>query len=84
MVTVIVHCDFGAQEKNLLLLSLFPHLFAMKWWDQGFLGDLDGKEYTCNVGDLGSIPWLGKSPGEENGNPPQYSCLGNPMDPGAW
>ena len=34
--------------------------------------------------DTGSIPGLGKSPGEENGNPLQYSCLGNPMDRGAW
>ena len=34
--------------------------------------------------DAGSIPGLGKSPGEGNGNPPQYSCLENPMDRGAW
>ena len=38
----------------------------------------------CNVGDLGSIPGLGRSPGEGNGNPLQYSCLENPMDIGAW
>ena len=44
----------------------------------------DGKEYTCNAGDLGMIPALGKSSGEENGNPLQYSCLENPMDGGAW
>ena len=37
-----------------------------------------------NVGDLGSIPGLGRSPGEGNGNPLQYSCLENPMDGGAW
>ena len=36
------------------------------------------------MGNLGSIPGLGRSPGEEYGNPPQYSCLKNPMDPGAW
>ena len=36
------------------------------------------------AGDLGSIPWSGRSPGEGNGNPLQYSCLGNPMDRGAW
>ena len=36
------------------------------------------------VGDTGSIPGLGRSPGEGNGNPLQYSCLGNPMDGGAW
>ena len=44
----------------------------------------DGKEYTCNAGDLGMIPALGKSSGEENGNPLQYSCLENPRDRGAW
>ena len=43
-----------------------------------------GKESTCNAGDWGSIPGLGRSPGEENGNPPQYSCLENSMDRGAW
>ena len=37
-----------------------------------------------NVGDLGFIPGLGRSPGEGNGNPLQYSCLENPMDGGAW
>ena len=44
----------------------------------------DGKVPACNVGDLGSIPGLGRSPGEENGNPLQYSCLENPMVRGAW
>ena len=39
---------------------------------------------TCNVGDPGSIPASGRPPGEGNGNPPQYSCLENPMDRGAW
>ena len=43
-----------------------------------------GKESACNVGDLGSIPGLGRSPGEGNGYPPQYSCLENSMDKGAW
>ena len=42
------------------------------------------KESACNVEDLGLIPGLGGSPGEGNGNPPQYFCLGNPMDGGAW
>ena len=42
------------------------------------------KESTCSAGDLGSIPGSGRSPGEENGNPLQYSCLANPMDRGAW
>ena len=44
----------------------------------------DGKESACNEGDLGSIPGLGRSSGEGNGNPLPYSCLENPMDRGAW
>ena len=43
----------------------------------GFPGDSDDKESTCNAGDLSSIPGLGRSPGEGNDNPPQYSCLEN-------
>ena len=43
-----------------------------------------GKDSACNAGDLGSIPGLGRSPGEGNGYPLQYSCLENPMDRGAW
>ena len=42
------------------------------------------QESSCNVGDLGSIPGLGKSPGGGHGNRLQYSCLENPMDRGAW
>ena len=44
----------------------------------------NGKESACNAEDPGSIPGLGRSLGEGNGNPLQYSCLGNPMDRGAW
>ena len=51
---------------------------------KGFPGSSAGKEFTCNAGDLGSIPGLGRSPGKGNGNPLQYSCLENPMDRGAW
>ena len=46
--------------------------------------DSDNKESACNVGDPGSIPGLGRSPGEGNGNLLQYSRLENPMDKGAW
>ena len=45
---------------------------------------LNGKESACPTGDLGSIPGLGRSPGEGDGNALQYSCLENPMDRGAW
>ena len=50
---------------------------GLPWW-------LSGKELTCNAGDTGSIPGLGRSPGEGNGNTLQYSCLENSMDWGAW
>ena len=46
-------------------------------------GGSDGKESACRAGDLDSIPGLGRSPGEENGNPFWYSCLKNSMDRGA-
>ena len=46
----------------------------------GFPGGSDSKASACNVGDPGSIPGLGKSPGEGNGTPLQYSCLENSMD----
>ena len=52
--------------------------------DQGFPGGSDGKACACNVGDLGSILGSGRSPGEGNDNPLQYSCLENSMDEGAW
>ena len=51
---------------------------------QGFPGGSEGKVSACNAGDLGSIPGSGRSPGEGNGSPLQYSCLENPMDRGAW
>ena len=50
----------------------------------GFPGGSEVKASTCNAGDLGSMPGSGRSPGEGNGNPLQYSCLENPMDGGAW
>ena len=49
-----------------------------------FPHSLVGKESACNTGDLGSIPGLGRSPREGNGNPLQYTCQENPMDRGAW
>ena len=49
-----------------------------------FPGGSDSKMSAYNAGDLGSIPGSGRSPGEGNGNPLQYSCLENPMDGGAW
>ena len=52
--------------------------------DLDFPGGSEGKASACNAGDPGSIPGSGRSPGEGNGNPLQYSCLENPRDRGAW
>ena len=49
-----------------------------------FPGGSDGKESSCNAGDPGLTPGMGRSPGEGNSNPLQYSCLEKPMDRGAW
>ena len=51
---------------------------------EGFPGDLVGKNLPANAGDTGSIPGSGRCPGGGNGNPHQYSCLGNAMERGAW
>ena len=51
---------------------------------RGLLEWLSGKEATCQCRRHGSISGLGRSPREGNGSPLQYSCLGNPMDRGAW
>ena len=64
--------------RILLLQGSKPH--PLPW---GFPGGSDDKESACSVGDLGSVPGSGRSPGEENGNPLQYSCLENPMGRGA-
>ena len=56
-----------------------PSCFVM-----GFPGSSNGKESACNVGDPGLIPVSGRSPGEGNGNPLQYSCLETPMDRRIW
>ena len=65
------------KNKNFFFIN---HSMIIK----GFPGDSDGEESTCNAGDLGSLPGLGRSPGGGHGNPLQYSCLENPMDRGAW
>ena len=52
--------------------------------NEGFPDGSDGKASAYSVGDPGSIPGSGRSPGEGNGNPLQYSCLENPTDWGAW
>ena len=51
---------------------------------RSFPGCSAGKESACNSGDPGLVPGLGRSPGKENNNPLQYSCLENPVDRGVW
>ena len=63
--------DYEYSKDWYLLLICFP-------------GGSDGEESACNAGDLGSIPGLGRSPREENGDPLQYSYLKNSMDRGVW
>ena len=67
-------------------LSLLPYKIRIYMSSRGgdFPGGSDGKASVYNEGDLGSIPRFGRSPGEGNGNPLQYSCLENPTDGGAW
>ena len=60
------------------------YLYLYMAYKHGFPGGSEVKASAHNVGDLGSIPGLGRSPGEGTGNPLQYSCLENPMDGGAW
>ena len=70
-------------------MSIYPYVSAFSFivkshsmW--GFPGGSEVKVSAWNAGDPGSIPGLGRSPGEGNGNPLQYSCLENSMDGGAW
>ena len=62
--------------------KLEEFVYSCKFWD--FPDGSDGKESACNMGDLGSIPGLGRSPEEQHGNPLQFTSLENPMDRGAW
>ena len=71
----------SSTEPNSICIYIYIRDNTVCLW--GVPGGSDGKESACNVGDLGSILALGRSPEEGNGNPLQYSCLGNPMDRGA-
>ena len=66
----------GENNNNTIIVGAFN--------TPGFPGGSEVKASASNAGDLGSIPGSGRSPGEGNGTPLQYSCLENPMDGGAW
>ena len=83
--------DFGVKDTFWFLSSwgLLSWAYSLYIWDlvissMGFPGGSDGKESACSAGNLGSIPGLGRSPGEGSDYPLQYSCLENSMDKGAW
>ena len=66
----------GVGWPHIVQLLTRVQLFVTPMDFLGFPGGLEGKESACDVGDLSSIPGLGRFPGEENGNPLQYSCHG--------
>ena len=86
--------EFGKQYAGLEWVSqgvlvIKTHLLMQETWKTRvwylcFPGSSDGKESACNAGDLGSVPGLGRSLVEGNGNPLQNSCLENSLDRGAW
>ena len=76
MHTRSIQCERALILKYNFLMNLNEDIYCT----MGFSGGSDSKESTCNAGDLGLIPVLGRYPGEGNGNPLQYSCLENPMD----
>ena len=67
-----------------LVLTALYLILPFTWSYRSFLHSWVSQESACNAGDLGSIPGSGRSPGEGNSNPLQYSCLENPTDRGAW
>ena len=73
--------NFLGQPNNKNYLFNIYHVL---YTGLGFSGGPDGKETARSARSLGSIPWLGRFPGEGNGNLLPYSCLENPMDRGAW
>ena len=75
---------FLLYSKSESVIHVCMYVYIYIYIHIGFPGGSEVKASACNVGDLGSIPGSGRSPGEGNGNPLQYSCLENPMEGGAW
>ena len=71
-------------NPGIKLLSIMSPVLSGEFFTTNFPDSSDFKKPACNTGDLCSIPELGRSPGEGNGNSLQYSCQENPMDRGAW
>ena len=75
---------FISKLRNLSIYNILTWDIYIRISYMGFPGGSDGKESACSAGDPGSIPGPGRSPGERNGYPLQYSCLENPMERGGW
>ena len=76
--------SLGSSQRVTKCQTWLKWLRAQHNISMGFPGSVDDRESTCNVGDLGSIPGSGRSCGEGNSNPLQFSCLGNSMGRWAW
>ena len=95
METDITICKVDSQRELAVWLSKLKQGFGinLEGWDEGGSFTREGiyvyhgseiKASASNAGDLGSVPGLGRSPGEGNGNPLQHSCVENPVGEGAW
>ena len=82
---LVIHCLIYHSSNGILTnLTVYFFSFMEEILRLGFPCDSDGKESACSAGYLGSIPGSGRSPGEGNDYPLQYSCLENPMDKVVW
>ena len=76
-------CEVTGRFVEIAIHSI-TNIKKKSFFIMGFPGGSEVKASACNAGYLGSIPGSGRYPGEGNGKPLQYSCLGNPMDREAW
>ena len=88
-ISCVVNLFLAAPDVSLLLLCLLLDILGgleikILYYCTLLPRWLSGKESACQAGDMGLIIGVGRSPGNVNGNPLQYYCLGNPMDRGAW
>ena len=84
MASVSVSIKWGSLRNSKMVTGNDWGIYRKAKGRWGFLGGSDSKESACSAGDQVSIPVLGRSPGEGNSYPLQYSCLENPRDKGVW
>ena len=84
ILAVLLSINLSIYLSSIYLLSSSGVFIRASFTFRGFPCGSDGKTFACNAGDPGSIPGSGRSPGEGNGNPLQYSCLENSIDWEAW